>query len=219
MQHQLKENLGTVRPVTVNLRCPHCLHTGTFSGILNCSDVTWIESIGGTQPSRYKGGMRRCPNLDCESLVFVVMKGGVLDESFPPEIIDFDATNLPSRILDSLEEAIKAHSAGCYRACALMIRRVLEELCQDKGAAGDDLKQRLSSLGGAVIVPKELLDAADELRLLGNDAAHVEAKAYDSVGEAEATVAVQLAKELLKAVYQYTSLVAKLRGLKKPTQP
>jgi hypothetical protein len=33
----------------------------------------------------------------------------------------------------------------------------------------------------------------------------------------EATIAIELAKELLKAVYQYASLVAKLKALQKPT--
>ncbi|WP_271083498.1 DUF4145 domain-containing protein [Brevundimonas sp. NIBR11] len=135
---------------------------------------------------------------------------------YPPETIDFDATALPARILSSLEEAISCHAAGAHRATALMVRRILEELCEDRTATGKTLKDRLGNLGTNVVVPKELLDAADELRLLGNDAAHIEAKSYDEIGEAEASLAVELAKELLKAVYQYQSLVDRLRGLKKP---
>jgi hypothetical protein len=105
-----------------------------------------------------------------------------LETSFPPQVIDFDSTNLPVPILASLEEAIKAHAAGCFKASALMVRRVLEELCRDKGATGSDLKARLTVLGGSIVIPQELLTAADELRILGNDAAHVEAKAYDAIG-------------------------------------
>ena len=60
-----------------------------------------------------------------------------------------------------------------------------------------------------------MLEAADELRLLGNDAAHIEAKIYDGIGRAEASLAIELAKELLKAVYQYANLVAKLKALRK----
>ena len=90
-------------------------------------------------------------------------------------------------------------------------------MCNDKGAAGGDLKQRLAALSGSVVVPKELLDAADELRLLGNDAAHVNAKNYDSIGANESRLAIELAKELLKAVYQYASLVDRLKALKKPS--
>jgi hypothetical protein len=145
----------------------------------------------------------------------VVLQGGALVEAFPPEVIDFDSTNLPPDILSSLEEAIKAEAAACYRASALMIRRVLEELCEDKKAVGSDLKKRLASLSGSVVIPKELLDAADELRLLGNDAAHINAKDYDKIGPEESKLAIELAKELLKAVYQYASLVDRLKALKK----
>lgn len=160
--------------------------------------------------------MRRCPNTECFALVQVILQSGKLSESFPPEAIDFDSTNLPADILSSLEEAIEAHASGCFRACALMVRRVLEELCDDKKATGGDLKQRLAALSTSVVVPKELLDAADELRLLGNDAAHVSAKNYDGIGKEQATLAIELAKELLKAVYQYASLVDRLKALKKP---
>ncbi|MER8827217.1 DUF4145 domain-containing protein [Mesorhizobium sp. M0938] len=138
---------------------------------------------------------------------------------YPPEVIDFDATNLPANILSTLEESIKCHAAGCYRAAALMVRRTLEELCNDKQAVGKDLKARLASLSSVAVLPSELLAAADELRILGNDAAHVEAKDYDSLGEEESELAIELAKELLKAVYQYTSLVARLTALKKPKVP
>ncbi len=80
--------------------------------------------------------------------------------------------------------------------------------------------QRLKSLNSTVIIPQELLDAADELRLLGNDAAHIEAKTYDTIGSYECEIAIELTKELLKAVYQYSNLVSKLRALKsqKPTR-
>jgi hypothetical protein len=97
-----------------------------------------------------------------------------------------------------------------------MVRRVLEELCADRNAQGKNLKERLQALKGIVVIPQELLEAADELRILGNDAAHIEAKEYDNVGHEEAEAAIELAKELLKAVYQYATLVGKLRALKKP---
>jgi len=164
--------------------------------------------------------MRQCPNENCNALVFIVLdpqKG--LVEAFPPEVIDFDATDLPPNILETLEEAIRCHSYKAYKATALMVRRVLEELCEDKGATGNDLKARLQNLGGTITVPNELLDAADELRLLGNDAAHVKAKDYDAIGELEATAAVALAKELLKATYQYSSLVNKLSLSRSPKSP
>jgi len=98
-----------------------------------------------------------------------------------------------------------------------MIRRTLEELCEDRKATGDNLKERIQKLKGSVVLPSELFAAMDELRLLGNDAAHIEAKVYDQVGPAEVEAAIELTKEILKAVYQLDSLVTKLKGLRRPT--
>jgi D-arabinose 1-dehydrogenase-like Zn-dependent alcohol dehydrogenase len=62
------------------------------------------------------------------------------------------------------------------------------------------------ALSRVIVVPQALLQAADHLRLLGNDAAHIEAKTYQSIGELEVRLAINLTKELLKAVYQYQTL-------------
>jgi hypothetical protein len=65
-------------------------------------------------------------------------------------------------------------------------------------------------------MPKELLDGLDDLRLLGNDAAHIEAKTYEQIGKNEVEVSLEFTKEVLKAVYQYSDLLKRLRDLKKP---
>ena len=66
------------------------------------------------------------------------------------------------------------------------------------------------------LIPAELIQAADALRILGNDAAHIEARDYATVGKEEATLAVALASEILKSVYQYGSLVQRLNALRQP---
>lgn len=201
----------------VSIRCPACRHMGAFYRRHDITDLEWWAPVPGETSASFEAfaGMRFCPNLECNTLVFVAKSTEEGIVTFPPETIDFDASQLPQAILESLEEAIKCHAASCYRASALMVRRVLEELCEDKQAAGKNLMERLKALGNTVIIPGELLAAADELRLLGNDAAHIEAKTYDQIGKDECAIAIELAKELLKAVYQYTSLVARLKALKK----
>jgi hypothetical protein len=206
-------NIAHSKGPTVTLRCPHCAHVGTMQRMENVNDVAWSSGDGMLQDRH--AGVRRCPNPECFGLIFTVCEHFDLAESYPPQVIDFDASNLPDSILRSLEEAVKCHAAGAYKASALMVRRLLEELCADRGATGKDLKSRLTSLGSASLLPAELLEAADELRVLGNDAAHIDARDYDSIGEVEAALAVDLAKELLKATYQYSSLVEKLRALKR----
>ncbi len=96
-----------------------------------------------------------------------------------------------------------------------MVRKTLEEICRERGAIGANLKQRLETLRTKVVLPQELLDGLDDLRLLGNDAAHIESQQYDKVGQEEVEVGIEITKEVLKAVYQYTSLIGRLQKLKK----
>lgn len=161
-------------------------------------------------------GQRQCPNPECRGHVFVVLKQGRVIQAYPPSTIDFNPEGIPANVVRSFDEALRCHAAGCYMASALMVRRTLEELCLDKGATGKDLKARIADLRGKIVIPNELFEAMDELRLLGNDAAHIEAQSYEKISEAELEVAIEFAKEMLKALYQYSGLLSKIRGLKKP---
>jgi hypothetical protein len=96
-----------------------------------------------------------------------------------------------------------------------MVRKTLEELCLDRQATGGHLKERIRSLGTKVVLPQELLDGLDDLRLLGNDAAHIESQEFNKVGQEDVEIGIEFAKEVLKAVYQYSALLTRLRALKK----
>jgi hypothetical protein len=167
-------------------------------------------------PSGQILGQRRCPNPSCGAHVFLIHDGTMLVHSYPVERLDFDSTGLPSPVLKAFEEAVTCHAGGCYIAAAIMVRKTLEELCTDRGAIGPNLKERIAALRGKIIVPDDLLAGVDDLRLLGNDAAHVESQVFTAVGKEEVEVGIDFAKELLKAVYQYSKLVDRLKKLKKP---
>lgn len=177
---------------------------------------TGIEDLStqGVQDVVYLGH-RRCPNPECRAHVFtVVAADGSLKTSYPPETIDFDSSKLPPEIVQTLEEAIICHAANCFRASALMVRRTLEELCEDQKTTGKNLKERLQTLSGKIAIATRLVDGLDDLRLLGNDAAHVELKDFDAVGEEEAGLAIEIVKEVLKGVYQYDDLINRLAARK-----
>ena len=214
----------------VGLRCPYCNHHGTF-GSLPSGDTTvgwsdseeaavgWSNSVTSTAhtgPSWVNYGPRQCPRSQCRGIVFCVLREtGELLHVFPRETVDWDATNLPEPIVATFEEAIVAEANRCYRASALMTRRALELVCEDQGADGATLVQRLKSLGSKAVIPEPLLQALDQLRLLGNDAAHVNARTYGKVGAEEARLAIDVTKELLKAVYQYADLLRRLQALQR----
>lgn len=190
----------------VTARCPHCGREAVMSP-LGVHDV----GIGGT----FVCGQRMCPNPSCHGHLFVVLNSGQLVTAYPPVRLDFDPENLPANVLKTFEEAISCHAGGLFIAAAIMVRRTLEEVCAERQAQGKDLKQRIADLRSKIVVPQELLDAMDELRILGNDAAHIEAKEYDNISDTEVTVAIHFTKEILKSLYQYSALLSKLRALKK----
>lgn len=154
-------------------------------------------------------------------MIFVVYELGDRDSferllySAPAETLDFDTSSLPERVLNSMTEAASCFSNGCYIAAAIMIRKTLEEVCHDRGATGPNLKERIQRLGQSVILPAELLDGLDSLRLLGNDAAHLESQTFTQVGRDEVEISFDVAKEVLKSVYQYRDLIGRLDAFKR----
>jgi hypothetical protein len=205
------------RGVPVKLRCPICRQRGTFDPLTQHDIITQLK------PSNVRVvlGQRRCPDPECSAHVFFVMNKETrrVLASYPSERIDLDTTDIPVAVLSSLEEAIVCHANQCYVAAAIMMRKTLEEVCRERGANGANLKQRLETLRHKVVLPQELLDGLDDLRLLGNDAAHIESHQYDKVGQEEVEVGIEITKEVLKAVYQYSSLIGKLQKLKKNSSP
>jgi len=206
---------------SVNLRCPECHQIGTFELLRNTHDVV-VQSRGTFQGNLWVG-YRVCPNTSCNLLVFVAFhqvtqpsgSEAKLLVSYPAERIDFDAARIPAKIVNALEEAITCHAHDCHTAAAIMIRKTLEELCHDQNASGNRLIDQIKDLKTKVIIPTGLLDGIDNLRLLGNDAAHIELKDFDQIGAEEVEVGILFTKELLKAVYQSSLIAERLGALKK----
>lgn len=212
-RHRMRQEFIRVGGVTngdpraVPLRCPACHREGAF------------HALPGQQDAFTSGvflGQRHCPVAECRTHVFVVWSGnGRVTISYPLERADFDGTNIPPNVADVFDEALTSQASRCFVAAGMLVRKTLELLCEERGAEGKDLKERIGNLRRVLILPEALLTAADGLRLLGNDAAHVRAKTYESVGEDEIAIAIELTKEILKAAYQYEALVARLNALRK----
>lgn len=204
------KNVQNNRSANIATRCPHCGHYGTFINPGGHDNVTVI----GNNVQNYLG-LRKCPNLKCQGhLFFICDQGQNLILTSPSETIPFDKENIPENVINSFEEAIKSHSNNCFIAAAIMIRKTLEEICHDREADGKNLFLRLKDLGTKILIPKELLEGMNDLRLLGNDAAHIESKTYTEIGKEEIEISIEFTKEILKAVYQYESLLQKMKRLK-----
>ena len=207
MQLHVRGGIANAGGGPVSVRCPSCKQNGTFE--LVGQDLGLRDDSGSVQV-----GHRICPNRECRAHLFVVLRANTLTISYP-ERIDFDSKNVPGSIIESLEEAITCHANQCFTAAAIMVRKTLDLLCSALNATGGNLKERIKSLGSKVVLPPDLLGGLDDLRLLGNDAAHIESQAYTKVSQDEVEVAIEFTKEVLKAIYQYAALLGRLRSLKK----
>ena len=193
----------------VAILCPHCGHNGTFIPI---GQDYYIQN------QSLFVGQRYCPNVRCLGHVFFI--GSSNDDNiitYPGNTIPFDKIGIPDKVINAFSEAVTCHSNNCFVASAIMIRKTLEEICNNENSNGKNLKERLKSLGSKIMIPKELLEGMDELRLLGNDAAHIEANTFEQIGKTEIEISIEFTKEILKATYQYEDLLSKLRSLKKPS--
>jgi len=201
----------------IRMRCPECRHTTRMEPMEAPGQDYAVELFDGTKVGL---GVRHCPNEACAQLIFVAYDRGDSGPSSilftaPAETLDFDTTNLPPAVEAAMSEAAVCFSNGCYTAAAIMIRKTLEEVCAEREATGTNLKQRIEALSKIVILPVELITGLDALRLLGNDAAHIESKTFAEVGRTEVQVSFDVVKEILKGVYQYSALIASLNELKR----
>lgn len=200
------EALSAVAATTLQLasRCPHCGKAATLE------PLGQDFAIGNDVVC----GQRRCPDPACHGHIFVVVRGGKLIETYPPVRIEFDAENVPDAVRGTMEEALACHAAGALTAATMMVRRALELVCTDRGAEGEDFRARLRDLGSKIVLPKDLMDAMGDFDLLSEEAGRIGSEGLGSTTARELEVAIEFAKEILKAAYHYASLVDKLRGLK-----
>ncbi|MEM7659058.1 MAG: DUF4145 domain-containing protein [Bacteroidota bacterium] len=190
------------------LNCPHCGADAIFSSFHSIS----IEAEG----SRFNLNHSVCPNYDCKGYVFIItdFDDHELVDSFPRTKIDFDPEDIPEEIIACLEEAIECEANQCYVAAAIMVRKALELLCDHVQAEGKSLFHRLEKLQERIILPLALKKSLHNLRLLGNDAAHVNSKTYLKIEDEEAEISIEITKKLLEAVFQLNTLVQRLEDLK-----
>lgn len=204
----------SVGRTVLQLRCPHCGAAGSFESASATSlrHQKKVKSNSSTYVHDFMAQMRICPNLGCRGLVFTLSNSNGDNVVHPPELIRFSDDNIPPALLATLKEAILCHSVGGYRAAAMMVRRLLEEICDEAGATSKHLHGRLKELRSQITLPEELFEVMNELKSLGNDAAHIEAKAYQVIEKEEAELSIELAQEILRARFQHKGLLSRLQA-------
>ena len=126
-----------------------------------------------------------------------------------PPTREISMDGLPASIARQYSSATRSFRFGLYEPCVIMCRKCLEALCKELGTKKGNLKARLVDLHNNGQIDQKLLTWADELRLIGNDAAHD----LDIVIE---QVDAQDALEFVEAILMYTfSLTRKFEKFRK----
>lgn len=118
-------------------------------------------------------------------------------------------------LAELFSECIACYHAGLYRASAIMLRRCLEQICDENSVKGRNLHERLEKLKTKISIHPQLYDALIELKALGNDAAHVRLDSFDHVGQKEVNLGIEIFKKVIDSFYQTEILLNELKSLKK----
>lgn len=79
---------------------------------------------------------------------------------------------IPEKLRNALTEAIKCYKAGAFTAATIMCRRAIEGFCVLKGVKEKTLDASIKKLKNEGLINEQLYEWANELRSVGNDAAH-----------------------------------------------
>jgi len=194
---------GSAPPQPSTLSCPWCGHVGVL--VSRSTDLTNGEMQ--SEHMRF-AGIRHCPNPTCHGLVFVVVDhhGTVLD-SYPRARIDLDRADVPTVVLDRLEEAVACHAAGAYRAAGVMLRATVDAVCDDRGVDAADMTERVRRLASGSGVRDEYVTALIALDLLGADTIGALVDDLATADDDSIRDAIEVVKAVLNLVYQHTEIV------------
>jgi hypothetical protein len=212
---------------TFSGKCPHCNNLIEPKKVAEYKHVVeYGKDPAGyyTEADIYNWYILLCPI--CEKPIFIEHFGRTVDQYEEPNDLgrpvsvwptkltihypkpDYDLEGLPEKVRREYEEALKVRNIN-RNAYAVLIGRVLDSVCFDKGASGKDLSKRLERLRENAALPDILLEIAHGLRLIRNVGAHV---TQAEITEIDVIRATEFCEMVLDYLYR---LPSKTEALKK----
>jgi hypothetical protein len=185
------------------IKCGHCGNVAPMRVIGTASNTQRHEEDDGfTWEAGTIYEVLLCPACDEVTLLGGQWHDGMDDPSewsptvlFPPE--RHRVAGLPKQVRMEYEAAQKAASIS-PNAYAVLLGRVLDCVCADRGANGGTLAEKLNDLASRDEIPKQLAEMAHKLRQLRNVAAHAD---LGALTKEEIPVLEALCRAVLEYVY------------------
>lgn len=117
-------------------------------------------------------------------------------------------SSLPASVASEYEAA-RAVASIAPNAYVVMLGRVLDAVCADRGAVGDTLYHRLKDLAAKGEIPSTLADMAQNLRQFRNVGAHAE---LGSVTSSEIPFLASLSSAVLEYLYEAPLMVQRAQA-------
>jgi hypothetical protein len=171
------------------------------------SHAQWTEGpTDDSPPVRWTAG--QCPH--CRDAVLYVQEY-FGERQFPPDGWDDYhrvyppqprrlSREVPRRLREDHAEAVQCIEGRTYKAAAVMARRIVEGITEDKGYTSGDLFSRLKTMKKDGVIDARLYDWADICRDVGNQGAHASKTAVD---HRDAEEALEFAEALLDYLYVF----------------
>lgn len=161
----------------------------------------------------------RCPK--CSLPMLAVQSGDPLIDDLPtrvfPPLIRHLGMSVPRTMRTAYSEAQICFRAKAFTASAIMCRKVLEGLCNEHGITERGLAASLKKLRENGIIESRLFEWAEELRTLGNEAAH---GVNASISKQDANDIIEFTEALVEYVFTYRDKFEEFKKRRaKPTQP
>lgn len=122
--------------------------------------------------------------------------------------------NYPDVLAEIASPAGEAHecfSIGAFRAAVLMARSVLEATAKNQGMDGKHLYAKIEAMGTAQLVRPLMVEAAHEIRFIGNEMAHGDF-ATAEVTKDDALDVLELMDDILNEVFAIAARVERRRA-------
>ncbi len=112
--------------------------------------------------------------------------------------------SVPAELTADYLEAQRCFSVAAWRACAVMARRFVHSVMQNKGAVGDDLWKQIKDLEERRVLTPTLAEACQHVRIFGKYAAHTFDLGLTALAETtmeDARAALDFCEMLIEYIY------------------
>jgi Domain of unknown function (DUF4145) len=203
--------------------CPRCGNRSNY-GLTATHPVTYTSlqpaPSTGIRPSTERVAVLEC--MGCRQGVVVVERdlsrsqGPIAWQGFhwwpAPGAADLDP-DIPEPVSSAFSEGMRALSANCPRAAAVMFRGMLAAVVRDQASEdaqrAPNLYQQLKAMEQEGTLYPSLVEWAAEIRLVGNAGAHPDQ--LEPVDQVEAADLARLCRHLLTMVYETPARIRRAR--------